>query len=68
MHNQINKDGRLSIIHINSRSLYANFENIKNYLHSLAQPFSIIALSETWMHKGKKEKFELDGYDFVHKD
>lgn len=50
-HNQINKDGRLSVIHINSRSLYTNFENVKNYLHGLAQPFSIIAISETWMHK-----------------
>ncbi len=27
----INKDGKLSIIHINSRSLYANFSNIKEY-------------------------------------
>lgn len=32
MYNQIKKDGRLSVIHINSRSLYANFLNIKNYL------------------------------------
>ncbi len=32
LYNQIDKDGKLSIIHINSRSLYANVTNIKDYL------------------------------------
>lgn len=37
----------LSIIYFNSRSLYKNFDNIKEYLQSFSQPFSVIAVSET---------------------
>lgn len=45
--NNISKDGQLSIIHINCRSLYANFTDIKDYLGQFTQPFTVIALSET---------------------
>ena len=48
----IKSNGKLSIIHFNSRSLYANFNNIKDYLHRFSEPFNIIAISETWIKKG----------------
>lgn len=51
----------LSIIHFNSRSLYANFNNIKEYLQAFSQPFSVIAVSETWINTEKGMDFELDG-------
>ncbi|KAJ0066824.1 hypothetical protein NL108_004700 [Boleophthalmus pectinirostris] len=43
----IDTEGKLSIIHFNSRSLYTNFTAIKEYLQQLSQSFSVIAVSET---------------------
>lgn len=45
----------LSIVLINNRSLHNNFQNIKDYFDQSSNPFSIIAISETWVH-------ELTGY------
>lgn len=59
----IKSNGKLSIIHFNSRSLYANFNNIKDYLHRFSEPFNIIAISETWINSEKGMDFELDGYE-----
>lgn len=56
--NKINRISNLSVIHINSRSLYANFTNIKDYLDQFLHPFSIIAISETWITKDKSLDFE----------
>ena len=52
--------------HFNSRSLYANFHNIKNYLHQFAEPFVILAISETWINPVKGTDFKLDGYEMNH--
>ena len=46
-------DNKLSIIHFNSRSLYANFNSIKDCLRQFKQPFSIVAISETWTSSEK---------------
>lgn len=62
----INTDGKLSIVHINGRSLYANFKSIKNYLHSFSQPFNIIAISETWINDERGIDFEMDGYELTY--
>ena len=59
----INLDDKLSIIHFNSRSLFTNFVNIKDYLHSFSHPFSIIAVSETWINKDKGVDFELNDHE-----
>ena len=64
-YNQIIKtDGNISIIHFNSRSLYANFNSIKDYLSQFSHPFDIIAISETWINMDKGVDFELAGYEF----
>ena len=64
---QYNRDitskGKLSIIHFNSRSMYANFNNIKEYVNTFTQPFNIIAISETWINTDKGIDFELNGYE-----
>lgn len=65
-YNQIHKDGKLSIIHINSRSLYANFASIKDYVNQFKQSFNIVAISETWINAEKGVDFELEGFEFVH--
>lgn len=67
-YNNMNKDGKLSIIHVNCRTLYANFTNIKGYLRQSKQPFNIIAISETWINTEKGLGFELEGYEFTHMD
>ncbi|KAL7374674.1 hypothetical protein ABVT39_005135 [Epinephelus coioides] len=59
----INTDNKLSIIHFNSRSMYANFSNIKDYLCQFIKPFNIIAISETRINVDKGVDFELDGYE-----
>ncbi len=60
--NRINKDCKLSILHINSRSLYANFTSIKDYFRYFTHSFNIIAITETWINAVKGADFELEGY------
>jgi len=59
----IKMDSKMSLIHFNSRSLYANFNNIKEYLKQFIKPFTIIAISETWINVDKGMNFELEGYE-----
>lgn len=58
----------ISMIHFNSRSLYANFQSIKDYLRQLKNLFSIIAISETWLNDEKGLDFEIDGYELNYKN
>lgn len=59
-------NGTLSIIHFNSRSMYANFGSIKDFLQCFTHPFSIIAISETWFSNERGIDFALNGYELVH--
>lgn len=54
-----------SVIHFNSRSLYANFDNIKSYLKSFLNPFSVILITETWIHNEREMDFSIEGYEFI---
>ena len=58
----------LSIIHINCRSLNANFVNVKIFLENLDFSFDIIALSETWLYEMNTYLFHLGGIEFCHKN
>ena len=62
--NKVNLKNGVSIIHFNSRSLYANFQDIKEYLSQFITPFSVVAISETWLTQDKGIDFELEGYEF----
>ena len=54
----------LSIIHLNCRSLVANFDTVCNFLQTLNCKFDIIALSETWFNENTcNEIFSLNGYN-----
>lgn len=54
---------KLSIIHFNSRSLYENFNSIKDCLSQFKQPFSIIAISETWINSEKGADFDRESFE-----
>ena len=51
----------LSILHLNIRSLNANFENFKNLLQESKSVFNIICLSETW----STDKYFRNNYDII---
>ena len=56
---------KMKIIHLNCRSLYANFEQIKDFLMDFKTPFEIVALSETWINENKGMDFHLVGYNLI---
>lgn len=60
----IREKNKISIIHFNTRRLYANFHRIKEYLSQFNIPFNIIAISETWINNEMGLDFELNGYVF----
>lgn len=59
----INIDRKLSVIHLNSRSLCTNFNRGKEYLQQFSKSFTVIAISETWFSMDKWVNFELEGYE-----
>lgn len=59
----IKTEQQSSIIHFNSRILYANFHSIKHYLKQLKQHFNITAITETWINSEKGSDFEIEGYE-----
>ena len=56
----------LNILHINSRSLPKNFDNITAFLNTLITPPDILAVTETWLTDINKEYFQLTGYHSYH--
>ena len=52
-----------SFIHFNCRSLSKHFSEIKHFLETFKGRFKLIALSETWIKKGKEVDLKLKGYD-----
>ena len=55
----------LSIIHANMRSVQKNLSDFENYLKLLHHSFSVIAISETWLHEYNKELYCIDGYAMI---
>ena len=58
-------ENKISMIHFNSRSLYANFQNIKDYLNQFTHHFNIILISETWINNERGMDFGLEGYELM---
>lgn len=61
-------DNKISLLHFNSRSLYRNFENIKDYLSQFSSPFNVIAVSETWLNEKRGFDFKMNGYEMFYKN
>ena len=64
----VHKSKDLSIIHINCRSLNANFTDLKVLLRTLDFSFDVIGLTETWLNESNADVFQLEGYDFCNKN
>ena len=59
----------ISLLHINSRSLNRNFEYFENLLQSLNNlNFSVIGVSETWLHHDSPQLFNLPNYTLIRAD
>ena len=48
-----------SSLHINIRSLPKHFDDLSEFLLTLNRSFSIIAVSETWLHRSNSDLFHL---------
>eukprot|EP00732_Lithocolla_globosa_P000860 Lithocolla_globosa_v1_NODE_337_length_4409_cov_50.992421.p2 type:complete len:241 gc:universal NODE_337_length_4409_cov_50.992421:4052-3330(-) len=56
----------LSLFHVNTRSLNANFENFSYLIDTLSLPFSILGISELWCNETKDfSPFKIKGYEFI---
>jgi len=58
---------RLSILHINCRSINENFDNLRHLIHQTPFQIPIIAVTETWTTKLTENNFSLPGYNFIAK-
>ncbi len=59
----------LSLIHFNSRSLVKNYEKTTDYIQTLNNDFSIIAISETWLKSNTHPALiNIDNYTIVRSD
>ena len=54
-----------SAFHVNIRSLPKHFDNLSEYLRSFNIFFSVVAVSETWLHKSNSDLFNIPGYHFI---
>ena len=58
-----------SLLHINSRSLNKNYDNFETFLYSLNNfPFSVIGITETWLHSVSPNLFNLQNYQMIRND
>lgn len=66
--NTISSGNNISIIHFNSRSMYANFNSIQDQLSNYKKPFNIVAISETWVDPDRGIDFPLKSYELNYKN
>ncbi len=57
------KTNWFSVVHFNCRSMSANFDKIREYIHNRKIAFSVIALSEVWLSEDQVNFYQLEGYD-----
>ncbi len=62
----IDMQNKISLIHFNCRSLYANYDSIMHCLDQFNSPFNIIAMSETWLKSNKGIDFAIKGYEMFY--
>ena len=62
----VNTSGSFNVIHLNARSIKANFENVKTFLDVLNCKFDVIAVSETWLCESDElEDYSIKNYNCV---
>ena len=57
----------LSLLHLNSRSLFKNFDDLQTFLATLDYQFSVIGISETWLHSNSPP-LNLINYNMLRSD
>ena len=57
---------QITVMHINSRSLSKNSDNIKSFLRSLSTPPNVLAATETWLTDSNKHLHEIAGFHSYH--
>ena len=55
----------MSVLHLNARSLYGNFEKFNQLLGSLDHSFSVIGVTETWLNESTSDLVNIPDYNFV---
>ena len=63
----LHNKSKLNILHINSRSLTKNIDNISAFLATLSTTPDILAVTETWLNNSNKHLYQLPGYHSYHK-
>ena len=56
-----------SLLHLNSRSLFKNFDDLQTFLATLDHQFSAIGISETWLHPNSPP-LNLNNYNMLRSD
>ena len=60
---------KFSLLHVNARSLNKNFESLESLLFTLNNfKFSIIGVTETWLHNTSPSIFNLHNYNLIRRD
>mgnify|MGYP001553100430 CR=1 FL=1 len=54
-----------SLFHANIRSINRNYQELQNCLDLIELPFSIIALTETWLNDTNESLYELPNYTMI---
>ena len=63
---QCNDINKVSIMHINSRSLFKNYEHFVVFLSCINHNFSVIGISETWFKQTTDTcMFDIPGYSLL---
>lgn len=55
-------DSNFSMIHVNCRGLYTNFQNLNALLDSFSFHIPVIALTETWTTADNENNYNIAGY------
>ena len=59
-------DEEFSLMHLNIRSLPKNISKLGDFLSLIDNRFSVIGLSETWLHNDNLDLYELPEYKSIH--
>ena len=62
--NNVKKED-FSIMHVNIRSIPANFNNFLSYMSNIDHSFSVIGFSETWLTPANIDANSIVGYNHV---
>ena len=63
-HNQT-ENSQVSFSHLNIRSYRNKYDKLINYMNLLNFPFSVMALTETWLNETDGDNYNIEGYNFI---